>query len=64
MSPFEKACWAWLQQLPMDWESHLGSDAVALLNGGFKLELEGATMTVSTDAELAKRLRARLGAGA
>jgi hypothetical protein len=43
MSAFETKQLALLEALPVDWSRILGDEAVALLRGGSKLELEGAT---------------------
>ncbi len=43
MQPFERDHWALLKRLLPDAEAHVGADCFRLLEGGHKVEIEGAT---------------------
>jgi hypothetical protein len=43
MSAFETSVFTLLKTIPVPWEAIVGGEAIELLNGGNKLELEGAT---------------------
>lgn len=42
MSEFERALWTHVRKLPVEWDVFLGDNALALLDSGHKIELEGA----------------------
>jgi hypothetical protein len=56
MSPFEKLLWREVRQLA-DWPSTVGPDAVAMLDGGQKVETDGAMNSLIQTEDILESMR-------